>query len=227
MDADRLSADAFNQKQEETEMARYTGPACKLCRREGKKLFLKGERCTSDKCAWDRRKTAPGPHGAATKKQREYGMQLREKQMTKRYYGVLEKQFKNYFVEADRQEGMTGENLLKLIERRLDNVVYRMGMAESRKEARQLVLHEHFELNGKKVNIPSLIVKAGDVVAVKETSRDSVKFKALAEAAADATAPKWLEVKADAMTAKVLTLPAREDVDFDFNEQLIVELYSK
>ena len=127
-------------------MARYTGPACRLCRREGTKLFLKGDRCTSGKCALDRRSTAPGQHGAAAKKQREYGMQLREKQKTKRYYGVLEKQFKNYFVEADRQEGMTGENLLKLIERRLDNVVYRMGMAESRKEARQLVLHEHFEL---------------------------------------------------------------------------------
>ena len=208
-------------------MARYTGPVCRLCRREGTKLFLKGDRCTSGKCALDRRNTAPGQHGAANKKQREYGMQLREKQKTKRYYGVLEKQFKNYFVEADRKEGMTGENLLTLIERRLDNVVYRMGMAESRKEARQLVLHEHFELNGKKVNIPSIIVKAGDEVAVKETSRDSVKFKALAESAATATAPKWLEVKADAMTAKVVNLPAREDVDFDFNEQLIVELYSK
>ena len=208
-------------------MARYTGPSCKLCRREGTKLFLKGDRCTSGKCALDRRSTAPGQHGAANKKQREYGMQLREKQKTRRYYGILEKQFKNYFVEADRQEGMTGENLLKLIERRLDNVVYRMGMAESRKEARQLVLHEHFTLNGKKVNIPSLIVKAGDVVEVKEASRDSVKFKALAEAAATHTAPKWLEVKADAFTAKVVALPAREDVDFDFNEQLIVELYSK
>ena len=208
-------------------MARYTGPACKLCRREGKKLFLKGERCTSDKCAWDRRKTAPGPHGAATKKQREYGMQLREKQMTKRYYGVLEKQFKNYFVEADRQEGMTGENLLKLIERRLDNVVYRMGMAESRKEARQLVLHEHFTLNGKKVNIPSIIVSAGDVVAVKENFRGSAKCKSLAEALQTKTAPKWLDVDKTNLSAKVVALPERDDVDFDFNEQLIVELYSK
>ncbi len=208
-------------------MARYTGPVCRLCRREGTKLYLKGERCTSGKCALDRRSTAPGQHGAANKKMREYGLQMREKQKTRRYYGVLERQFVNYYEEAARKEGMTGENLICLLERRLDNVVYRMGFASSHKEARQLVLHGHFTLNGKKVNIPSLIVRAGDVIAVKETSRDSVKFKALAEAAATQTAPKWLEVKADAMTAKVLNLPAREDVDFDFNEQLIVELYSK
>ena len=208
-------------------MARYTGPACKLCRREGTKLFLKGERCTSGKCALDRRSTAPGQHGAATKKQREYGMQLREKQKAKRYYGVLEKQFKNYFAEADRKEGMTGENLLKLIERRLDNVVYRMGMAESRKEARQLVLHEHFTLNGKKVNIPSIIVSAGDVVAVKENFRGSAKCKSLAEALQTKTAPKWLDVDKTNLSAKVVALPERDDVDFDFNEQLIVELYSK
>ena len=208
-------------------MARYTGPACRLCRREGKKLYLKGERCTSGKCAFEHRSTAPGQHGAARKKVEEYGRQLREKQKTRRYYGVLEKQFVRYYEMAEKKEGMTGENLLILLERRLDNVVYRMGMAKSHKEARQLVLHGHFTLNGKKVNIPSIIVKAGDVVAVKETSRDSVKFKALAESAATATAPKWLEVKVDAMTAKVVTLPAREDVDFDFNEQLIVELYSK
>ena len=208
-------------------MARYTGPVCRLCRREGTKLFLKGDRCTSGKCALDRRSTAPGQHGAANKKMREYGLQMREKQKTRRYYGVLEKQFVNYYEEAARKEGMTGENLICLLERRLDNVVYRMGFASSHKEARQLVLHGHFTLNGNNVNIPSLIVKAGDVITVKESSRDSVKIKALAEAAANQTAPKWLEVKADAMTAKVLTLPAREDVDFDFNEQLIVELYSK
>ena len=208
-------------------MARYTGPVCRLCRREGTKLFLKGERCLTGKCALDRRSTAPGQHGAANKKMREYGLQMREKQKTRRYYGVLEKQFVNYFEEADRREGMTGENLICLLERRLDNVVYRMGFAASHKEARQLVLHGHFTVNGKKVNIPSLIIKAGDVISVKEASRDSVKFKALAEAAASANAPKWLEVKAEAMTATVLTLPAREDVDFDFNEQLIVELYSK
>ena len=208
-------------------MARYTGPACKLCRREGTKLFLKGDRCLSGKCAIDRRNTAPGQHGAATKKLREYGMQLREKEKTKRYYGVLERQFVNYFEEADRTKGMTGENLICLLERRLDNVVYRMGMAASRKEARQLVLHGHFTLNGKNVNIPSLIVKAGDVVSVKESSRASVKIKALAEDLATKSAPKWLDVDKNGLSVKVATLPARDDVDFDFNEQLIVELYSK
>ena len=208
-------------------MARYTGPACKLCRREGTKLFLKGDRCLSGKCAIDRRNTAPGQHGAATKKLREYGMQLREKEKTKRYYGVLERQFVNYFEEADRTKGMTGENLICLLERRLDNVVYRMGMAASRKEARQLVLHGHFTLNGKNVNIPSLIVKTGDVISVKETSRASVKIKALAEDLATKTAPKWLDVDKNGLSVKVATLPARDDVDFDFNEQLIVELYSK
>ena len=208
-------------------MARYVGPACKLCRREGVKLYLKGERCMTGKCAIDRRGTAPGQHGAGNKKMREYGRQLREKQKTKRYYGVLEKQFYNYFKEADRKEGMTGENLLTLIERRLDNVVYRMGMGESRKESRQLVLHEHVELNGKKVNIPSIIVKAGDVITVRENFRVSEKCKALVESMKDKTAPKWLDVNKDNLTAKVVALPAREDIDFEFNEQLIVELYSK
>ena len=208
-------------------MARYIGPSCKLCRREGTKLFLKGDRCTSGKCAFDHRSTAPGQHGAARKKIEEYGMQLREKQKAKRYYGVLESQFKNYFEMADKQAGMTGANLLILLERRLDNVVYRMGMAESRKEARQLVLHGHFTLNGKKVNIPSLIVKAGDVISVKEASRASVKIKALAEELATKSAPKWLDVDKNGLSVKVATLPARDDVDFDFNEQLIVELYSK
>ena len=208
-------------------MARYTGPACKLCRREGKKLYLKGERCTSGKCALDRRSTAPGQHGAAKKKMGEYGVQLREKQATRRYYGVLEKQFKNYYEEAARKEGMTGENLLVLLERRLDNAVYRMGFAESHRDARQLVLHAHFTLNGKKVNIPSILVKPGDVISVKESSRDSAKIKALAEALESKTAPKWLDVDKTNLTAKVVAMPAREDIDFDFNEQLIVELYSK
>ena len=208
-------------------MARYVGPACKLCRREGVKLYLKGERCMTGKCAIDRRGTAPGQHGAGNKKMREYGRQLREKQKTKRYYGVLEKQFYNYFVEAERKEGMTGENLLTLIERRLDNVVYRMGMGESRKESRQLVLHEHVELNGKKVNVPSIIVKAGDVITVRENFRGSEKCKALVESMKDKTAPKWLDVNKDNLTAKVVALPAREDIDFPFEEQLIVELYSK
>ena len=208
-------------------MARYVGPACKLCRREGVKLYLKGERCMTGKCAIDRRGAAPGQHGAGNKKMREYGKQLREKQKTKRYYGILEKQFYNYFVEAERKEGMTGENLLTLIERRLDNVVYRMGMGESRKEARQIVLHEHIEVNGKKVNIPSLIVKAGDVITVRENFRGSEKCKALAESLKDKTTPKWLDVNKDNLTAKVVALPAREDIDFPFEEQLIVELYSK
>ena len=208
-------------------MARYTGPACKLCRREGKKLYLKGERCTSGKCALERRNTAPGQHGAAKKKMGEYGIQLREKQSTRRYYGVLEKQFKNYYEEAARKEGMTGENLLILLERRLDNTVYRMGLAESHKEARQLVLHAHFTLNGKKVNIPSILVKPGDVISVKESSRDSAKIKALAEALESKNAPKWLDVDKTNLTAKVVSFPARDDIDYDFNEQLIVELYSK
>ena len=208
-------------------MARYTGPVCRLCRREGTKLFLKGDRCTSGKCALDRRSTAPGQHGAANKKMREYGMQMREKQKTRRYYGVLERQFVNYFEEADRKEGMTGENLICLLERRLDNVVYRMGFAASHKEARQLVLHGHFTLNGKKVNIPSIIVSAGDVIAVKENFRDSAKCKELAEKLQTKTAPKWLDVDKTNLTAKVVALPQRDDVDYDFNEQLIVEFYSK
>ena len=208
-------------------MARYTGPVCRLCRREGTKLFLKGERCMTGKCALDRRSTAPGQHGAANKKVREYGMQLREKQKTKRYYGVLEKPFANYYAEAERKSGMTGENLLILLERRLDNTVYRMGMANSRKEARQLVLHGHFTLNGKKVTIPSISVKVGDVIAVKEASRDLALIKALIEGAASKLTPKWLEVNKENATAKVVALPARDDIDFDFNEQLIVELYSK
>ena len=208
-------------------MARYTGPVCKLCRREGTKLFLKGDRCTSGKCALDRRSTAPGQHGAANKKMREYGVQFREKQKTKRYYGLLEKQFHNYFEEAERREGMTGENLLKLLECRLDNVVYRMGMAESRKEARQLVLHAHFLLNGKKVNIPSISVKVGDVISVAPASKDSAKFKELVESLDTKICPKWLEVNKENISAKVIALPEREDIDFPFTEQLIVELYSK
>ena len=208
-------------------MARYTGPVCRLCRREGTKLFLKGDRCTSGKCALDRRNTAPGQHGAANKKMKEYGVQFREKQKTRRYYGVLEKQFVNYYEEADRTQGMTGENLLKLLERRLDNVVYRMGMAESRNEARQLVLHEHFSVNGKKVNVPSIIVRVGDEVKVMDNFRNSPKCKALAEAMATKNAPKWLETNKENLSAKVVAIPERDDIDFPFNEQLIVELYSK
>ena len=208
-------------------MARYTGPVCKLCRREGTKLFLKGERCMTGKCALDRRSTVPGQHGAANKKMKEYGTQMREKQKAKRYYGVLERQFKNYFEEADRKEGMTGENLLKLLERRLDNVVYRMGMAESRKEARQLVLHAHFLLNGKKVSIPSMLVRVGDVVTIADASKDLTKIKELVDCIDTKISPKWLEVDKENIKAKVIALPEREDIDFPFEEQLIVELYSK
>ncbi|MBQ4509103.1 MAG: 30S ribosomal protein S4 [Clostridia bacterium] len=206
-------------------MARYTGPSCKLCRREGTKLYLKGERCLSDKCAFNRRTAAPGQHGAAKKKLTEYGMQLREKQKAKRYYGVLEKQFHSYYEKADNQEGIAGENLLRLLERRLDNVVYRMGLAASHKEARQLVLHGHFTLNGHKANIPSILVKVGDVVAVKET--DSAKIKELVEAMGEKISPKWLEIDKNAGSAKVVAMPERDDIDFEFNEQLIIELYSK
>ena len=206
-------------------MARYTGPSCKLCRREGTKLYLKGERCLSDKCAFNRRTAAPGQHGAAKKKLTEYGMQLREKQKAKRYYGVLEKQFHSYYEKADNQEGIAGENLLRLLERRLDNVVFRMGLAASHKEARQLVLHGHFTLNGHKANIPSILVKVGDVVAVKET--DSTKIKELVEAMGEKISPKWLEIDKNAGSAKVVAMPERDDIDFECNEQLIIELYSK
>ena len=208
-------------------MARYTGPNSKMCRREGCKLYLKGERCTNGKCAFDHRSTAPGQHGAARKKVGEYGKQLREKQKARRYYGVLEGQFYHYYEMAEKMEGITGENLLTLLERRLDNVVFRMGMAASRKEARQLVLHAHFTLNGKKVNIPSILVKAGDVIAVKETSKESTKIKALIEAMATTATPKWLQNDAQNAATRVVALPARDDIDFEFEEQLIVELYSK
>ena len=210
-------------------MARYTGPSCRLCRREGCKLYLKGERCMTDKCALSRREQAPGQHGAGSGRRRvkEYSLQLREKQKAKRYYGILEKQFENYFKKADRKEGQTGENLLTMIERRLDNVVYRMGMAESRKEARQLVLHAHFTVNGKKVNIPSYEVRKGDVIALKETSRKLEKFKVLIENITARTVPSWMNVDKENIVATITELPTREDVDFPFEEHLIVELYSK
>ena len=210
-------------------MARYPGPACRLCRREGTKLFLKGERCFSDKCAVARRGQAPGQHGAGSgrKRVKEYGLQLREKQKAKRYYGILEKQFKTYFVKADRKPGQTGENLLTTIERRLDNVVYRMGMAESRREARQLVLHGHFRVNGKKVDIPSFIVSKGDVITLKDSSRKSEKIKMLIENISARQVPAWLDVDKENVQATVAALPTRADVDFPFEEHLIVELYSK
>ena len=207
-------------------MARYTGPVCRMCRREGTKLYLKGERCLTDKCPVSRRGTVPGQHGAAqSRKQKEYWMQLREKQKAKRYYGVLEKQFHSYYEKADNQEGIAGENLLRLLERRLDNVVFRMGLAASHKEARQLVLHGHFTLNGHKANIPSILVRVGDVIAVKET--ESAKIKELVEAMGEKISPKWLEIDKNAGSAKVVAMPERDDIDFEFNEQLIIELYSK
>lgn len=208
-------------------MARYTGPNCKMCRREGCKLYLKGERCTNGKCSFDHRSAAPGQHGAARKKVGDYGKHLREKQKARRYYGVLEKQFRLYYKMAEKQEGITGTNLLVLLERRLDNVVYRMGMAASRKEARQLVLHGHLTLNGKKVNTPSILVSAGDVVAVKENSRENDKIKSLLENMTTATTPKWIEKDVANFGAKIVALPVRDDIDFEFDEQLIVELYSK
>ena len=208
-------------------MARYTGSVCRLCRREGTKLFLKGDRCLSGKCALEKHPSVPGQHGSGRKNVKEYGLQLREKQKAKRYYGVLENQFKGYFEKADKTEGMAGENLLSLLERRFDNVIYRIGLASSRKEARQLVTHGHFRLNGKKVNIPSLIVRAGDVITLREESRSSEKFKALIESLDSHITPKWIELDKAQVVAKVAALPQRDDVDFPFEEHLIVELYSK
>jgi small subunit ribosomal protein S4 len=208
-------------------MARYTGAVCKLCRREGMKLYLKGDRCYSDKCSVGRRAYAPGQHGQSRKKPSEYGLQLREKQKVKRVYGMLEKQFRLLFAEADRQKGVTGENMLRLLELRLDNVAYRMGFGDSRKEARQLVRHGHFTVNGKKVDIPSYQVKLNDLIAVKPSSKVSEKFKALTEGAMAKTAPQWLSVNAEMMEARVIILPSREDIDIPIQEHLIVELYSR
>lgn len=208
-------------------MAKYTGPACRQCRREGVKLFAKGERCFTEKCAMNRRTGVPGQHGAARKKVSEYGLQLREVQKAKRYYGIPERQFRNYFKAADAKEGMTGENLLTLIERRLDNVVFRMGMGESRRDARQLVTHGHFLVNGKKADIVSMILRAGDVISVKETSRKSDKIKALIENLDNRTFPAWLDVDKQNVTATITALPKREDIDFPFEEHFIVEWYSK
>lgn len=208
-------------------MARYTGAVCRLCRREGAKLFLKGDRCYTDKCSIEKRAYAPGQHGQGRKKNSEYGIQLREKQKARRIYGVLENQFRRYFKEADRQKGVTGDNLLRLLERRLDNVVYRLGFAGSRVEARQLVKHGHFTVNGKKVNIPSFLVRVGEEVAVKEKSRASAKFQEIKEAVAHKSSPAWLEVDKENLSGRVLTLPLREEIDVPLEEHLIVELYSR
>ena len=208
-------------------MARYTDAVCRICRREGDKLFLKGDRCYTDKCAIARRGYAPGQHGQGRKKASEYATQLREKQKTKKYYGLLEKQFHHYFELAANMPGMAGENLLKLLESRLDNVVYRAGLAMSRPEARQLVTHAHFTVNGKKVDIPSYLVKAGDVVAITEKSMDSEKIKGVLEANASRPALNWLSVDRDKGQATVVNLPERNEIDLQVAEHLIVELYSK
>jgi len=208
-------------------MARYTGAVCRQCRREGLKLYLKGDRCYTTKCSVDRRTYAPGQHGQGRKKVSEYGLQLREKQKARRMYGILEGQFRRYFARAERQPGVTGENLLRLLERRIDNVVYRLGLGASRNEARQLVRHGHFTVNGRKVNIPSYLLRVGDVIAVRDKSKESPRIKELLERAAERTPPAWLEYEADQATARVAALPVRDQIDAPVQEHLIVELYSR
>jgi len=206
-------------------MAKYTGPDCRLCRREGQKLFLKGDKCETKKCPFDKRQGVPGQHGLGRKKVTEYGLQLREKQKVKRAYGLLEKQFYGYYVEADRRKTVTGETMLILLELRLDNVVYRMGIGSSRAESRQIVNHGHITVNGKDVNIPSYEVKVGDVIAVKESKRKNKFFTELK--GAKIVTPKWLDFNSEKLLGKIKALPTREDIDLTINEQLIVELYSK
>lgn len=208
-------------------MARYTGAVCKLCRREGKKLFLKGERCYTGKCAFERRSYAPGQHGQSRKKTSEYGMQLRAKQQARRYYGIQEGQFHKYFLMAERRQGMTGETLLKICESRLDNVAYLLGWASSRAEARQLTTHGHYLVNGKKVDIPSYLLKEGDVVSLRQKSLDSDKIKAVLEANGSRPVPEWLDKDSENMTAKVVKMPDREQIEVPVEEHLIVEFYSK
>ena len=207
-------------------MAKYTESKCRLCRREGAKLFLKGERCFKGTCAFEKRPVAPGQHGADRKKVSEYGLQLREKQKCKRIYGVLEGQFRKYYEQADKMKGITGDNMLSLLERRLDNVIYRMGIGSSRSQARQLVTHGHFTVNGKKVNIASYIVKAGDEIAVKENKKDNKYFAEIKQMKV-ANMPKWLEFNPETLVGKIIALPERADIDAQIKENLIVELYSK
>ena len=206
-------------------MAKYINADCRLCRREGTKLFLKGERCTSKKCALDKRPGVPGMHPTTRKKPSQYALQLREKQKVKRAYGLLEKQFHGYYEEAERMKGKTGETMLSLLERRLDNVCYRLGLGSSRAQARQIVNHTHILVNGKKVNIPSYQVKVGDVISVKESSAKSELFAAVK--GARVIVPKWLEFDPATLTGKIVALPAREDIDLTIAEHLIIELYSK
>ena len=206
-------------------MAKYTGADCKICRREGCKLFLKGERCLTKKCSFERRPNVPGVHGAARKKITEYGLQLREKQKVKRAYGLQEKQFRGYYEKANTMRGKVGENMLSLLERRLDNVIYRMGIGASRAESRQIVNHGHITVNGINVNIPSYIVKADDVIAIKENKRELAMFKDLKDV--KVVMPKWLEFDANKLTGKINALPQRDDIDLNIQEHLIIELYSK
>ena len=208
-------------------MARYFESVCRLCRRENLKLYLKGDRCYSDKCAVERRGYPPGQHGQGRAKFSNYGVQLREKQKVKRMYGLMEKQFRNFFSKADRQKGITGTNLLLLLERRLDNLVYRLGFANSRSEGRQLVRHSHFTVNGKKVNIPSYLVKVGEVIELCEKSRKIPKIGESLEAVARRGIPSWLELEKEQFRGRLVSLPAREDLTMPIKEQLIVELYSK
>ena len=208
-------------------MARYTGAVCRLCRREGEKLFLKGERCYTGKCAMDRRPYAPGQHGKRRAKMSEYGKQLREKQKAKRIYGVLETQFYNYYKMADSKKGIAGDNLMIILETRLDNVVYRAGLGRSRTEARQVVRHNHVLVNGKKVNIPSYLVKAGDVVTIKEKSQSLQRFKDILETTGSRLVPEWMEADLENKQIKINAVPTREAIDVPVNETLIVELYSK
>lgn len=208
-------------------MARYTESVCRICRRENLKLYLKGERCYADKCALERRGYPPGQHGQRRAKFSSYGVQLREKQKVKRMYGLMEKQFRNFFEKAEKQKGITGTNLLILLERRLDNMVYRLGFANSRSEARQLVRLNHFNVNGQKVNIPSYLVKAGDVIELREKSRKIAKIGESLESVARRGIPSWLELDKEKYQGRVVTLPSREDLTMPIKEQLIVELYSK
>ena len=208
-------------------MARYTGAVCRLCRREGQKLFLKGDRCYSEKCSISHRAYAPGQHGQGRKKSSEYGLQLRAKQKARRFYGISEKQFHHYFEIAERKQGVTGDNLLRILESRLDKVVYRTGFASSRAEARQLVGHGHFEVNGHRVDIASYLLRAGDVITLCEKSRGIEKMKSVIEANASRPVPAWCDVNRDQYTVKVINLPERDQIDAPVEEQLIVEFYSK
>lgn len=211
-------------------MARYIASVCKQCRREGEKLFLKGDRCFSQKCSFERRSYPPGTHGRQSqfrRKESDFGLQLREKQKVRRLYGVFERQFRRYFVQAQRQKGMTGENMLVILESRLDNVVYRLGIASSRAQARQLISHGHFEVNGRKTNVSSFQVSVGDKIAVRENNKKKICFKDAAKELDEGRVPGWLSLDAQSLSGEVLSVPARDQIDITLNEQLIVEFYSR